>query len=274
MPPERTWVVESAKPGRAEVGTTVVAAASAAKPCGDWMPVRPLPIVRMTRRPPMWVPGPIASPAEAMPHTGGPVSRPSAATGVRVRVLAPIVFWASFVPCARGTGDAEAIGPIRKPLVTESVRARAVIRMIFAGSSGRSSGISWPLEPPDLVAGTAVQFLARPVRWPDRCRPGRRGPRRGPLRQGGGEAPDPLGGLAARGQDHRSPRHRPRLQLLPPLHARTSFFLWHAPVKSAKLPPAITQSRRAPRGRSPAHPSRPGDHRAGRDPGRRRRSSV
>ncbi len=32
---------------------TVVEAASAAKPCGDSMSVRPLPIVRMMRQPPM-----------------------------------------------------------------------------------------------------------------------------------------------------------------------------------------------------------------------------
>ncbi|CAM5323992.1 hypothetical protein SALBM311S_10080 [Streptomyces alboniger] len=52
MLPEATWVVDRAKPRWAEVRMTVVEAVSAAKPCGDWISVRPLPIVRMIRQPP------------------------------------------------------------------------------------------------------------------------------------------------------------------------------------------------------------------------------
>lgn len=52
MLPEATWVVDSAKPGWAEVRITVVEAVSAAKPCGDWISASPLPMVRMIRQPP------------------------------------------------------------------------------------------------------------------------------------------------------------------------------------------------------------------------------
>ncbi|CAM5323933.1 hypothetical protein SALBM311S_10079 [Streptomyces alboniger] len=40
--------------------------------------------------------------------------------------MTPMVFCASFVPCASETREAEAICPSRKPLVTDPLRARAV----------------------------------------------------------------------------------------------------------------------------------------------------
>ena len=49
---EATCVVDRAKPRCAEVRMTAVEAVSAAKPCGDSISVRPLPIVRMIRQPP------------------------------------------------------------------------------------------------------------------------------------------------------------------------------------------------------------------------------
>ena len=53
MDPEHTCVVESAKPMCEETRIVVADAASAAKPCGVEISVRPLPSVRMTRQPPM-----------------------------------------------------------------------------------------------------------------------------------------------------------------------------------------------------------------------------
>ncbi len=128
MPPEQTCVVDSAKPRWAEVRITAVEAVSAANPCGDWMSVIPLPMVRMIRQPPMYVPRPMASPADAITHSGGPASGPRVPTEIRVRVMTPMVFCASLVPCASETSDAEAICPTRKPRVTDSPRARLLIR--------------------------------------------------------------------------------------------------------------------------------------------------
>ncbi len=50
--PEQTWVVESAKPRWEEERMTAAAPVWAAKPCGGWMSVIPLPMVRMMRQPP------------------------------------------------------------------------------------------------------------------------------------------------------------------------------------------------------------------------------
>ncbi len=59
----------------------------------------------------------MARPADAMTHSGGPASWPSAPAEIRARVMTPMVFCASYVPWARATSEAEAIWPIRKPLV-------------------------------------------------------------------------------------------------------------------------------------------------------------
>jgi hypothetical protein len=47
---------------------------------------------------------------------------------INVRVLMPIVFCASFVPCASATIDAERICPALKPLLTVPSRPRAAMR--------------------------------------------------------------------------------------------------------------------------------------------------
>ena len=51
--PEHTWVVESAKPRCEETRIVAAELASAAKPWGVLISVRPLPSVRMTRQPPV-----------------------------------------------------------------------------------------------------------------------------------------------------------------------------------------------------------------------------
>ena len=53
MEPEQTCVVDSAKPRWEDTRIVVAELASAAKPCGVLISVRPLPSVRMTRQPPM-----------------------------------------------------------------------------------------------------------------------------------------------------------------------------------------------------------------------------
>lgn len=50
--PEHDWVVEREKPRWEEARMTVAALVWAAKPCGGFRSVRPLPMVRMMRQPP------------------------------------------------------------------------------------------------------------------------------------------------------------------------------------------------------------------------------
>ncbi len=111
--PEQTWVVESAKPRWEEARMVAAAPVWAAKPCGGWMSVMPLPIVRMIRQPPRYVPSAMARPAEAMTHSGGSACGATTPPVISARVITPIVFWASLVPCARETSAAEAICPAR-----------------------------------------------------------------------------------------------------------------------------------------------------------------
>lgn len=92
---------------------TVAAPVWAAKPCGGWMSVMPLPMVRMIRQPPMKVPSAIAMPADTMTHSGGSESGATTLPAIRARVMTPMVFCASLVPCARETRPAEAICPAR-----------------------------------------------------------------------------------------------------------------------------------------------------------------
>lgn len=92
---------------------TVAALVWAAKPCGGFSSVRPLPMVRMMRQPPRYVPSAMARPALTMTQTGGlePGERTPPVT--RARVMMPIVFCASLVPWASETSPAEAICPAR-----------------------------------------------------------------------------------------------------------------------------------------------------------------
>ena len=84
----------------------VALAASAAKPCGVLISVRPLPSVRMTRQPPMYVPAAIARPQTATTQSSGPEPEGCRPTAMSVSVMMPMVFWASLVPCERATKQA------------------------------------------------------------------------------------------------------------------------------------------------------------------------
>ncbi|SCD72050.1 hypothetical protein GA0115246_105105 [Streptomyces sp. SolWspMP-sol7th] len=109
--PEHAWVVESEKPRCEEARMTVAAPVCEAKPCGGARSVSPVPIVRMMRQPPRYVPSAIAHPAERITHTGGLAPGLSTSPVTRASVMMPIVFCASLVPCASETSPAEAICP-------------------------------------------------------------------------------------------------------------------------------------------------------------------
>ena len=73
-----------------------------------------LPIVLMMRQPPLAVPRAIAVAQNSLTQIGtvkwAALRWPVA---IRARAITPIVFWASFVPWASETSDAEPIWPYR-----------------------------------------------------------------------------------------------------------------------------------------------------------------
>ena len=87
---------------------------SAEKPCGDSTVVIRLPIVLMMRQPPVAVPRAIAVAQMSLTHSGTvkwtalrwPVE-------IKASAITPIVFWASLVPWASETSDADPIWPYR-----------------------------------------------------------------------------------------------------------------------------------------------------------------
>jgi hypothetical protein len=101
---------------------------SAAKPCGDSISVNPRPIVRIIRHPPRYVPSPIVNPETRITHTGGEEPVGNAPAEINVKVITPIVFCASFVPCASETSEADAVWPNRNPGLTVPRRTLTVIR--------------------------------------------------------------------------------------------------------------------------------------------------
>ena len=74
-----------------------------------------VPSVRMIRHPPTAVPSAIANPADTITHSGGEDPCGSVPAVINVRVMTPIVFCASLVPCARESIEAETIWPTLNP---------------------------------------------------------------------------------------------------------------------------------------------------------------
>ena len=74
------------------------------------------------------MPSAIASPAERITQNGGPEFGASTPAVIRVRVMMPIVFWASLVPWASATIDADTICPALNPRFVVPSSARVVIR--------------------------------------------------------------------------------------------------------------------------------------------------
>jgi hypothetical protein len=113
--PDATWVVDSANPRCVDARIVAAVDVSAAKPCAGFTSVRPVPRVLMMRQPPMYVPSAIAMAHVTITHpcTSSPELCMPAATSVSV--MTPIVFWASFVPCASATSDDEKTCAYRNP---------------------------------------------------------------------------------------------------------------------------------------------------------------
>ena len=110
-----TWVVDSAKPRWLEARMTAAEALSAAMPCGG----RDLDqaLAERTDDPPaaeVGAGGDGDRAGELHPERDAVVSVHSPAA-IRARVMTPIVFWASLVPCASETSEALPIWPQRKP---------------------------------------------------------------------------------------------------------------------------------------------------------------
>ena len=61
-----------------------------------------------------------------MTQNGGDAPCLSSPTVMSSSVITPIVFWASPVPCASETSDAEIVWPCRKVVSTDFLRARCV----------------------------------------------------------------------------------------------------------------------------------------------------
>ena len=68
------------------------------------------------------------SPAVMMTHTGGDEPTARVPAVINVRVITPMVFWASLVPCARETSEAEITWPLLNPRPIAPWSARLVMR--------------------------------------------------------------------------------------------------------------------------------------------------
>ncbi len=69
----------------------------------------------MMRQPPMYVPRAIATAQTTMTQNSGPLPTGWSPTEMSVRVMMPMVFWASLVPCASATSELEKICACRNP---------------------------------------------------------------------------------------------------------------------------------------------------------------
>ena len=124
--PVATWVVDSAKPRCDEARMTVAALVSAAKPCGVWISLTRLPSVWMIRQPPSVGAQRDREPGgEDHPERRARSRRASTPAVISVRVMMPIVFWASLVPWASATIDADTIWPSLEALLDGAVVGRA-----------------------------------------------------------------------------------------------------------------------------------------------------
>src|SRR4051794_15626763 len=89
-----------------------------------------VPSVLMMRQPPVKVPSAIVLAQQMTTHSGtwkpGPLEIEPLA--IRASEITPIVFWASFVPCASATIDDDATCPHRNPRSDRSGRKPRIIR--------------------------------------------------------------------------------------------------------------------------------------------------
>ena len=112
------WVVLIGKCVKVAVIITDAAEASAAKPLiGSILKIF-VPIVLMIFQPPMDVPSAIAVAAAILTHSCTSISDWKPAV-TKAKVMIPIAFCASFVPCVNDWNAAVIICIVRKPLFTE-----------------------------------------------------------------------------------------------------------------------------------------------------------
>ena len=103
-------------------------AAPDAAPCGVSISTIPLPMVRMMRQPPEYVPRPMATPAAMITHSCGPVPAACRLAAINTNVITPMVFWPSEVPCASATIDAVKACPYLKPVLLCTLGVFLVMR--------------------------------------------------------------------------------------------------------------------------------------------------
>src|SRR3954447_17413556 len=100
-PPEMTCVVDSGNPRWVAVNTTAAPAPEAENPCAGSILMMRLPTVRMMRQPPTYVPAAIALAEQTTTQVGTWKSVDEMSPwAMRASVMMPMVFCASFVPCA------------------------------------------------------------------------------------------------------------------------------------------------------------------------------
>ena len=100
----------------------------AAKPCAGSILMIRLPIVRMIRQPPTYVPSAIAVAADTITQFGTSSLGETFPLAIRARKMMPIVFWASLVPCASENRLPDTIWPSRNPRETTPGCWRPTIR--------------------------------------------------------------------------------------------------------------------------------------------------
>src|SRR3954471_14494150 len=131
MPPEITWVVERGKPTCEAERMTAAPAPWAANPCAGSILMMRLPIVRMMRQPPTYVPAAIALAALTTTQVGMESVGCRFPFATRARKTMPIVFWASLVPCESENSAPEIHWPWRKARETKPGGWRPVMRYVM-----------------------------------------------------------------------------------------------------------------------------------------------
>src|SRR5882757_2479520 len=158
--PVATWVVDSGKPRWLEVRITAVVLDSATKPCGLWMSLIRRPRVRMIRHPPSAVPDAMATAQLAITHSGGSALAGSRPTVTSVRVITPMVFCASLVPCDSATIEADTTCVRRKNEVSVPCSTRRAIRY----STAVATSATTPATTGDSTRGSST-LLATLENW-------------------------------------------------------------------------------------------------------------
>src|SRR5881275_2009620 len=102
----------------------------------------------------------MATAQDTTTQLGDPAPTPNEPLAIKARVITPIVFWASLVPWASDTMDAEAICPSRKPRVripSGTVRVMRLTRKV-------PSAATRPAMTGDSIAGNTT-LDTTPCHW-------------------------------------------------------------------------------------------------------------